>query len=402
MTQPPIPRPVKIFVLLILLVGGWSFRVRAQELKHEVRVVNIEVPVRVFRGTAFVETLRLDDFELRENGVLQTIDAVYLVKKTAVARQEGAPAKAPRTARHFVLLFELTEFLPEIERVLDHFFERVIEPQDELIIVTPLKTYRMRSDSLARMPKARIEEQLLDTLRADIMMGSSEYRNALRELNQVMASDLPFDQKLQQYGTYRDRLENLRRVDEKKLVQFASILKEKDGPKYAFLFYQKELVPKISLQNQQMLMDTNLDRMDIVFSILEEFDYDKRDIRFDVTAVKQAFSDSSISVHFLFLTKTRGGDFDVEDMIPSEMTMTEKSEDIYGAFREIAAATGGITVSSANISASFLRAMDAAENYYLLYYTPKDYRPDGSFRDLKVTVKTGKYNISHRVGYFAR
>jgi hypothetical protein len=41
------------------------------------------------------------------------------------------------------------------------------------------------------------------------------------------------------------------------------------------------------------------------------------------------------------------------------------------------------------------------ENYYLLYYTPKDYKPDGKFRSIEVKVKGKSYSITHRAGYIA-
>jgi hypothetical protein len=46
-------------------------------------------------------------------------------------------------------------------------------------------------------------------------------------------------------------------------------------------------------------------------------------------------------------------------------------------------------------------AVAASENYYLLYYTPRDYKADGQFRSLQVKVKGGGYRMSHRLGYIA-
>jgi hypothetical protein len=46
-------------------------------------------------------------------------------------------------------------------------------------------------------------------------------------------------------------------------------------------------------------------------------------------------------------------------------------------------------------------AVAASENYYLLYYTPADYKADGTFRGLSVRVKGKDYRISHRQGYIA-
>jgi len=75
--------------------------------------------------------------------------------------------------------------------------------------------------------------------------------------------------------------------------------------------------------------------------------------------------------------------------------------DFFSAFNEIAGATGGISESSANVNASLKKAAKAAENYYLLYYTPKDFVADGKFRKIEVKVKGKKYKVRHRSGYIA-
>lgn len=74
------------FLLAILILG---LTISAQELQHESLAINIEVPVRVYKGNDFVGDLTIDDFELYENGILQTIDAVYLINKTSTQRQES-------------------------------------------------------------------------------------------------------------------------------------------------------------------------------------------------------------------------------------------------------------------------------------------------------------------------
>jgi hypothetical protein len=81
--------------------------------------------------------------------------------------------------------------------------------------------------------------------------------------------------------------------------------------------------------------------------------------------------------------------------------MEEQSEDIFAPFREMSRATGGYIASTANLAAAMKSAVSAAENYYLLYYTPKDYVADGRFRALEVRLKSGAGRISHRLGYIA-
>jgi hypothetical protein len=64
-------------------------------------------------------------------------------------------------------------------------------------------------------------------------------------------------------------------------------------------------------------------------------------------------------------------------------------------------ATGGYIASTANLDAAMKSAVAAAENYYLLYYTPKGYTSDGRFHNVQVKLKSGNYRLSHRLGYIA-
>jgi VWFA-related protein len=373
----------------------------AQQIFHDVKVINIEVPVRVYKGDGFVDHLKREDFELLENGVLQDLDAVYLVRKTNVARNEGGGAALPRTARLFVLLFEMTDYQPEVARAMDFFFDRVIEPQDELILMTPMKTYAMKSGTLTKLSRAKAKSDLLAKVRSDVMIGNSEYLGLIRELTLIMTGDNDLDDKLQKYGETLSRLESLRYVDEKKLVDFARLLKSREGQKHVFFFYQKEVVPKINAKEIQKLMMENQDRPDIQLGLMEKFEFFKRDVTFDVSAVQKAFSDSSIAVHVLYLTRTRIAMADVTQGRGAALSLEEQSEDVFSAFSEIARATGGLIDSSASAERSFQRAVEASENYYLLYYRPRDYKPDGSFREIVVRVKGGGVRVSHRRGYFA-
>jgi hypothetical protein len=390
--------------LLVIGFFGLCLTLFAQELQHEVRVVNIEVPVRVFKGDRFVEDLKLEDFEVFENGRLQTIESVYLVKKTAVHREEGKRSVEPRVQRTFVFLFQMTDYLPEVEKAMVYFFEHVITAEDSLIIVTPLKTYNLKKETLHSLSRQKITDQLVGILRKDIVLGGTEYRNLIRELEVVMQDYDPNEAEggLQLYSTLLEKLENLRAIDQKKLIEFAKFLKGQEGQKYGFLFYQKEVVPKIHPRIMNEMTSLSQDRMDQVLNLISIFDHYYRDVSFDVDLIKKTFSDSLLAIHFLFITKTPPVKVDITSLRPSDiMTMVEQSEDIYNAFREIALATGGFIESSADAGSAFKQAAEASENYYLLYYQPQDYKPDGKFRDIKVKVKKGDYTVAHRAGYFA-
>ena len=125
-----------------------------------------------------------------------------------------------------------------------------------------------------------------------------------------------------------------------------------------------------------------------VFGLLE------RESTINSDRVKKAFSDSSVNVYFLFMTKN-----------PADVPLNqiaEGSADIFPVFDEIAKATGGYTTSSQNPEYLMQQASQAAENYYLLYYSPKDKSVDGKFRTVTVRVKSGNYRLAHLAGYFAK
>src|SRR4030042_1039559 len=122
-------RPGRVFIALLAVTWGFA------QIQHEVSVVNISVPVRVFDGEKFVDSLKLEDFEVYEDGKLQPVEAVYLIRGSDVRRQEGpAKAPAPPTNRTFVLFFQLAEYLPEIDKAIDLFFESVYLPGDAVDI----------------------------------------------------------------------------------------------------------------------------------------------------------------------------------------------------------------------------------------------------------------------------
>ena len=123
------------------------------------------------------------------------------------------------------------------------------------------------------------------------------------------------------------------------------------------------------------------------------FDFYRRETSFDVDKVKRAYADASVAIHFLFLT---------EPLAPViGVRFVESSDDIFNAFEQMAFATGGFITSSADPARAFQDALTAAENYYLIYYSPKNRTQDGKFRSIQVRVKTGSFRVIHRVGYFA-
>jgi hypothetical protein len=409
-----------IIILCFLMMGYFLFS--QQAFKEASLVVNVEVPVRVFDGKAFVDSLTMDDFEVYEDGVAQKIEAVYLIDKRDIERQEERKKFTPQTTRNFFLFFEMNEYLPQVNEAIDYFIDNVLLPQDVLYVITPMKSYKMRERVFEIKTKEDIREEFKSLIRKEVSSGSTEYNSIIRDIEataRALAAVVdprhaagrtedeisypsstgqhggppPIEELCMAYATCLSRLENLRNVDQLRLLDFAKFLKEKEGQKYVFLFYQREFIPRLDpniLSQAQARYQDNFAFQNTMADLQGLF---TRQITFDVDLVKRAYADASVSIHFLFVSKPAEQTFGIR--------MVEESNDIYGAFKEMARASGGFVDSSANPFSLFRHAVEASETYYLLYYSPKNYKVDGRFRNIQVKVKDKDYRIIYRMGYFA-
>jgi len=359
--------------------------------EHVERVVSIEVPVRVYKKGRFVRDLSIQDFMLLEDGKPQRIDAVYLIKKKTIEREEkqeeAVKTREPEIeSRNFVFVFEIRYYLPKLNEVMDYFFNKVMLPGDSLKVYTPVRAYTIKEDAFKVLPKQKIADQLKAKLRKDIVMGASEYRSLFEQIRKIMKTELSKEQKRLMCMDILRRMKALQQVDESKLIELAENLKQTGGEKHVFLFFQQQ-----SLPIPEVLTDT--DRLELIGGIP---DY--------AEGIKTAFSDASISGHFVFITKRPDYELDLTRMTnfgDDEIKMEDSSGEIFSAFNDLAKATGGLTESSANVAVAFQKTVEATENYYLVYYTPKDYKADNKFHKIEIRIRGGGYRITHRAGYVA-
>jgi len=394
-----------IFPLVFFLI---TLNISSQVDRYEVTVTNIVVLTRVFDRNNFVENLKIEDFELYEDGVLQKIEALHLTKKTQLSRAEGSKGFIPQVSRNFYLLFQLTDYNPQLKEAIDYFFSDVILPEDNLTIMTPMRNYTLPRDALKKYSRDQISKDMQGILRKDVQIGSSNYRSAFRDLKRIVQSisgsggrdesslDSAFSIEflLPRYRETLLNMENLRLVDEKLFLTFAQQLKMVEGQKNVFFFYQREFRPEISGNVYNQLQSEYQDRPNILADINDLFASYRRDSRLDANRIKQAFADSSLNFHFIFMDRRPESAIGI--------TMREQSEDVFSAFYEVTKATGGIVKTSQNPFIGFKDALTACESCYFLFYSPKDYKKDGKFRKIEVKVKNKDYKVNYRQGYFAK
>ena len=399
-----------IFPIAFLLLTFFLF---SQIQERTVTVTNVVVPVRVMDGNVLVDNLTIEDFELYEDGILQKIEALYLVNKANIARKETLREYDPPVSRHFDLLFQTIDYNPKIGEAIDYFFNNVFLPEDTVTIMTPQDNYNLSRKALRTVSKEDISKEMQKIIRKDTNLGASSYRSMLRDLRRLVGSissvgapagratafadasagSTSLELLLPRYRATLQSLEELRVVDYKKFLQFAASRKRMQvGQKIVFFFYQREFRPEISSGVLSRLMSTYQDKPQILSDVQDLFQFYRRDFNFNTERVKQAFADSSLSFNLLFMHK--------EPTRAPGISMKEQSEDAFNAFSQIAEATGGIVDSSQNPAAAFINAVEAAQSYYILYYSPAGSQKEGKFKSIKVEVKNKDYKITHRLGYF--
>ncbi len=406
---------MKKFILLIILLT-LAVMLFSQVDQRQVTVINVGVTVRVLEKNQLVRDLTIDDFELYEDGVLQKIEAMYLINKTSVEREEAPRKFYPALNRHFYLLFQITDYNPSLEEAIDYFITNIIQPGDTLDIWTPVKKYNLSSKALQTLPKETIAKEMKKIIRKDTQVGSSYYRELMRDLKRLVraissqaggtgpamtemetdsaSSMFGLEMLLPRYRETLEKMEDLRLFDENNLIQFANILKRQEGENLVFYFYQREYRPELSTSIVNRLQGLYQDEPNIMGQVRELFQVYHRSITFDAEKIRKAFADSQVLFNFIFMNK-----------IPQTISgvhMREQSEDIFKVLSAAAKATGGSVDTSQDPGSGFKSALAKSDDYYLLYYSPKNYVRDGQFKSIEVKVKNTKYKVFHRKGYFAK
>jgi hypothetical protein len=398
----------KQFLLLILF--GWLALPLFQQEQYEITVTNIAVPARVLDGDRFIDNLTIGDFELLEDGVPQKIQALYLVRNKILERKETLQEFDPSFNRSFYLLFQMTEYNPKLTELIDYLFNQVILSGDNLLLQTPMKNYGLSPQAFATKPKKVLADDMNSLLKKDIKNGNTEYNSLLSDLKRIVrnisgvspmrdmeetdsTAPMGLEYMLNRYKETIQRMDQNRLMDEKKILRFAYALKRVPGQKNVFFIYQREFRPEIQPMVLNQLMSMYQDDPNIMGDLQDLFQYYTRDISLNTDIIKKAFADSSVNFNFIYMNK--------EPENVSGVNMKEQSEDVFRVFSQVAQATGGVSDSSQNPVASFEHAIKSSEIYYLLYYSPQNYKKDGQFKNITLKVKDQNDTVLHRLGYFA-
>lgn len=374
-------------------------------------VAPVPITVRVFDGNTFVPGLTLDDFELLESGYAAKPQALFLLRKNAVERQEGVLAVRPDFTRRISLIFQLSDYNSRLAEAMQYFFEQGLVPGDTLEIQTPTGNYGLTPEHLVAKPRAVLARELSDIVRKDIVSGNMGYNSLIRDLKRIIRqisgagrtglSDTEgeiddgssLEQLITTYAESLQQVEGMRVLNEQSLLRFGAGLKARPGMKTVYYFYQREFRPEIDSKTTNMLLLQNQDRPNVLAAVQTIFGMYSREIIMDHQRLRRVFADANATFNLLYMNKAP------ERIVG--VNMREQSEDVFKALTSITTATGGVTDTSQNPAASMKAALAGAEACYVLYFTPSVAAPPGTFLDVNVKVKGRDYRVVYRAGYLS-
>lgn len=389
------------------------FPLHAQEhekIVEKVIVENIEVPVRVFQGKQPIGGLKKEDFQLFLNGKRKEINGFYEVRKKLADNLSRDSGPSERTQpgispRLFVLIFNLSSITEDLNSQLDMFFERIIRPNDRLMVLTNrffISEWEVKNKEEARrkikelldkeMRQLRMEMLAVETnLRACAAALKFEIANAGTDTN-IIAALRAF------FFDYRFILEEIkelyRRIPIEQYIKIAEYLKSQQADKWVINFYQ---IGRLPMPNKSgtinRIIEYYVDSAPIEFKeTLQQLYYDvfikiKMIDTFFINDVAKAFLDSGATVHtqlLLPIPRYLSEDFKYEKISTESSSIMTKLSHL----------TGGKVLTS-NRTEKFIKDITTREDIiYVLTYAPNTGKKRKKPK-LTVKVKNKNYRVTY-------
>ncbi len=243
--------------------------------------------------------------------------------------------------RNLIVYFEFLDNANGVEEAVEFIFNKMLGPDDQLIIQSPARTYSFSRATLSR-PKAELIAMVQGKLRWDISRAGQNYKQVIRNLDVAAgeieelaypsgAIDTNKDMN-ELFILYRQELANLkqlRQVNATSLRKLAAAFRGQKGENHLIVLFEREFRPIPKREALNVLADVP----QYAFQSNELFATGNAKELFDVSALASFFKQVPLAQHFIYVTSkntSTGGN------------LFENSGDIYSAFSKIAAATGGV------------------------------------------------------------
>ena len=346
---------INLFVLLGMLLFLSPLHGQEHEkIVEKVIVENIEVPVRVFQGKQPVVGLKKDDFQLFLNGKRKEINGFYEVRKKLadnLSRDSGSsegtqPGIPPRL---FVMIFNLSSVTQDLTSQLDMFFERIIRPNDRLMVLTNrffISEWEVVNKEEARRKIKEVLDKETHQLRMEMLAFETNLRSSAAALKFQLATSeynlLPVFQEF--FFNYRFILEDIKdqylRIPVEQYIKIAEYLKSQQADKWVINFYQMGRLPfPIKSGPINRILEYYLDSGPIeIKETIQQFYYDvllkiKMIDTLFINDIAKAFLNSGATVHtqlLLPLPRNLSEDFKYENISTESASIMTKLSRLTG------------------------------------------------------------------------
>jgi len=273
---------VSCFILAFLLpcYSDQAQNQTDQKIKEYVKVVNVQLLLRVMEDGRTRGGFKKEDFKLFEDGRERPINGFFEVSRRMGKPIDLAPDR-PRPGRLFLLFFWLNQPQEDIRVQLDYFFEKIYQPGDRVIISSTSRIFELwepqkKSEVLESFYEHWREES--DNYRKELVGINNDLFNLVREtLDLLLMSRSMPEEDAERF--IENCLDNFRiryhqevnswqmryhRVFFNKMETMARDLEKVNAEKWALVFYERDVMPLVDIQkfkNELMTyFDVNLVR----------------------------------------------------------------------------------------------------------------------------------------------
>ena len=400
----------------ILFLSGYVYSQNEGNIREEVRVINIEVPVRVYDHGKPVGNLTRADFTLYEGKERQSINGFYLKKRKIQApRSNHSPQNlnySTRKPRLFTLVFHLADFNTDLKKGIAYLFDHILKEQDEIIALVNDTTIILNNPAL-KAKQAQLEEILSrESLKVNHritgyfnkIQSSLKFTKTELEMRAQSEANVPVDTRpaqiisfLKYYlSTWKEYKKKYLLPDISTYYNFTNFLAKINKEKWVINFYQIEMFPKMkltgelrqqieSITNQMLSTDgEGVQYARMILNLLKDIELELNVARdFDADEINKFFYKNDATCHSIFswIRKETGS---------QDLEFSTVSTDIENSLREITSKTGGSLIKSNNLKTALNSIAQQEDTFYMLTFAPSD--PDKVGR-IRVEVNNKRYRV---------
>lgn len=385
----------------IALLLGASLAAGGQDpppLREKVDVVNVEVPVRVFKDGLPVGGLKKSDFRIFEDDAPQAINGFHERRKRMGIQRITLAAEPgePETPRYFVLCFRISDYNDALRGGVDRFFSAILREQDRLLAFVNERTLLLEP-GVGQSRRREILERALREEAARARQGMDAFFQRIRadvdmgRLRTMIEGDMRSFTVPQVIGFLQAYLNAWQEFKAEYLApdvdtfyNFARHLRRIHGEKWVLSFYQVETFPRIGSAVRQQIAElvgqlttsggAALHFARMIGRTLDEIDRDMNAAPgFPAEAIAKMLVGVDTTYHCFISHAPREG-------VSKDMELRRVASDLEASLRLIAETSGGRAIVSGDIGSALHEIEEQEDVCYVLTYAPGNRERAGKVR----------------------